>query len=434
MLLIMGIVVHAAEDQKETKGNLYYNTTAEGEIIITGSPDQEEITIPAEIDGMPVVGIAENAFLNRKDIKKVMIRSGVRYVGEHAFSGCETLKVVTLENGLQYIGKGAFSGDCLLEEIRMPDSVAFVGESAFEDCRELGTIVFPQSAHVDDHAFEGSRWQELRDEGDFQIRGSCLLSARGKEGGTLEIPYGVTRTADNPSADGYVRAVVRQYVAYGSNVQYEEIILPETMVRLGDGSFNSTKIDRIVLPLSLREIGVFAFRWAILGEVNLSEGLKIIDDGAFSDASLIQINLPDTLEFIGKWAFADTSLKEIEIPGSVCYIDQGVFEHCDNLTDIVFEEGVSTVNIDFCSYSSLERLQFPESLSVLEGSEFFIPSLKRIYIPKGTNVIDNEKFFRAFVTYEVPVVVYGQSGSRAEEVADAWGMEFVEAADGDEMP
>lgn len=71
---------------------------------------------------------------------------------------------------------------------------------------------------------------------------------------------------------------------------------------------------------------------------------------------------------------------------------------------------------------------------MLEGSEFFIPTLKRIYIPKGTNVIDDEKFFRAFVTYEVPLVVYGQSGSRAEEVADAWEMEFVEVASGDEMP
>lgn len=271
-------------------------------------------------------------------------------------------------------------------------------------------------------------------EGGFQIRESCLLSAEGQKGGTLEIPYGVTRTVDQPSADGCVRAVVGQYAARGDNVQYEEIILPETMVRIGDGSFNSTKIDRIIFPASLREIGTFAFRWAALDEVVMQGGLKTIGDGAFSDTSLMKVQLPDTLEYIGRWAFADTPLKEMEIPASVRYIGQGAFEHCGDLSKIVFEEGVSTIDCSFCDYSSVERLQFPESLSVLEGSGFFIPSLKRIYIPKGTTVIDDEKFFRAFVTYGVPVVVYGQSGSRAEEVADAWGMEFVEVASGDEMP
>lgn len=435
LLLIMGTIAWAAEGETETGENLYYMVTAEGEIIITGSPDQEEIMIPGEIDGMPVVGIAENAFLNRNDIKKVTIRSGVRYVGEYAFAGCETLQEVTLENGLQYIGKGAFSGDNILEEILIPDSVAFVGENAFGDCTELGTITFPQTAHVDDYAFEGSRWQELRDGSGFQIRGSCLISARGNEGGTLEIPYGVTRTVDKPSASGYVPAVVGQYMVYGhDNIQYEEIILPETVVRLGEGSFNRTKIDRIVLPSSLREIGIFAFHGAILDEVILPEGLKIIDDWAFGGSSLMQVKLPDTLEIIKRGAFVDTSLTEIEIPASVCYVDFDAFGYCDNLSDITFEEGVSTVDIGLCNYSGLERLQFPESLSVLEGKEFFIPSLKRIYIPEGTSVIDDEKFFRAFVTYEVPVVVYGQSGSRAEEVADAWGMEFVEVASGDEMP
>ena len=434
LLLIMDIIAWAAEGETETGENLYYMVTAEGEIIITGSPDQEEIMVPGEIDGMPVVGIAENAFLNRNDIKKVTIRSRVRYVGEYAFAGCESLKAVTLENGLQYIGKGAFFGDGILEEILIPDSVAFIGENSFGDCTELGTITFPKTAHVDDYAFEGSRWQELRDGSGFQIRGSCLISARGNEGGTLEIPYGVTRTVDNPSVNGYVDAVVGQYMVWGDNIQYEEIILPDTVVRLGQGSFNRTEIDRIILPSSLREIGTFAFHWAILDEVILSEGLEIIEDWAFSGSSLIQVKLPDTLEIIGRGAFLNTPLTEIEIPGSVRYVDVDAFGYCGNLSDITFEEGVSTVSINLCDYSGLERLQFPESLSVLEGREFFIPSLKKIYIPEGTSVIDDEKFFRAFVTYEVPIVVYGQTGSRAEEVADAWGMDFVEVASGDEMP
>lgn len=434
LLLAMGISVCAIEDEKEDNENLYYIVTAEGEIVITGSPNREEIIIPAKINGISVVGIAEKAFFGRSDIKNVTIQSGVRYVGEGAFADCKSLEAITLENGLQYIGKSAFSGDGALEEIVMPDSMAFVGENAFGNCTGLETVIFPQAAHVDDYAFEGSLWQELRDQGDFQIRGSCLLSVRGREEGIMEVPYGVTRTVDNPSASGYVRAVVGQYMVYGDDIQYEEIILPETVVRLGQGSFNRTKIDRLILPSSLREIGVFAFHSAILGEVILPRGLKIIDDGAFSDTTLMQVEFPDTLEFIGMWAFSDTSLIEIEIPGSVCYIGQGAFEHCEELSDITFEEGVSTVNIGLCDYSGLERLQFPESLSILEGSEFFIPSLKSIYIPEGTSVIDDEKFFRAFITYEVPVVVYGQRGSRAEEVANAWGMEFVEVAGGDEMP
>ena len=430
----IGASVQEPEGETETEEDLYYIVTAEGEIVITGGTDQSEIIIPAQIGGMPVAGIGENAFLGRTDIETVTISPGVRYVGANAFAGCEMLKTVTLVEGLQYIGEGAFLGDGVLEEIWLPDSVAFVGGNAFGNCTQLGTIRFPQAAHVDEYAFEGSLWQNLRDQGDFQIRGSCLISAEGGEGAVLEIPYGVTKTVDHPSESGYVNAVIGQYMVYGDKVQYGEILLPETMVRLGDGSFNRAKIDRIIFPESLREIGTFAFRDAILDEVILSGGLKNIDDWAFADAALTAIELPETLNEIGMGAFSGTDLEEIVIPGSDCYVGRYAFDRCERLSNIVFEEGILTMSVNICNYSNLERLQFPESLQVLEGSQFFIPSLRRIYIPGGAAVTDDEKIFRAYAENEVPLVIYGQSGSRAEEVAKAWGMEFVEAASGDEMP
>ena len=434
VLLITGIHVWAAEGETATKEDLYYIVTAEGEIVITGGPKREEIIIPARIDGMPVAGIGENAFLDRTDIETVTVSPGVRYVGANAFAGCEMLKTVTLAEGLQYIGEDAFLGDGVLEEIWLPESVAFVGENAFGNCTQLETIRFPQAAHVDEYAFEGSMWQDLRDQGDFQIRGSCLISAEGGEGAVLAIPYGVTKTVDHPSESGYVNAVIGQYMAYGDKIQYGEILLPETMVRLGEGSFNRTKIDRIIFPESLREIGTFAFQDAILDEVILPGGLKTIDDWAFADAALTAIELPETLNEIGMGAFSGTDLEEIVIPGSDCYVGRYAFDRCERLSNIVFEEGISIMSVNICNYSNLERLQFPESLQVLEGGQFFIPSLRRIYIPGGAAVTDDEKIFRAYVENEVPLVIYGQSGSRAEEAAKAWGMEFVEAASGDEMP
>lgn len=82
LLLMTGVTVRAEEaDRGKRQETILYTVTDEGEAVITGGRAEEgTVIIPPEIDGFPVAGICEEAFLDRTDIRKVVVESGVRYI------------------------------------------------------------------------------------------------------------------------------------------------------------------------------------------------------------------------------------------------------------------------------------------------------------------------------------------------------------------
>lgn len=56
-----------------------------------------------------------------------------------------------------------------------------------------------------------------------------------------------------------------------------------------------------------------------------------------------------------------------------------------------------------------------------------------MYIPEGASYIE-EGLLNNFINQGLSVVIYGQEGSRAQELAEEFGMEFVSVGSGDDMP
>lgn len=436
VISIMGFNISFSANAKTiTEESLFYSITEEGEAIVTSggvkSIGMENVVLPAIVQGYPVVGIGQEAFKGRTDFKKVILPREIRYMADSAFEGCTNLEEVILQEGIQYIGKRAFMGCTELKEISIPDSAAYVGENAFSECTKLLDIEYPQSAYIDAYAFEDTAWQERRDEGKFRIRGSRLIDARENEEAVIEIPYGITEIAGcSVSANFYGLAVIEQ------DVVYEEIILPQTMIKLGENSFNHTQINMLRIPQGVKEISKGTFMGSRIGWIGLPQGLEIIRQFAFGNTILTEIELPNTLKAMEQFAFESSGLQRIRIPSSVRYIGRNAFMHCANLSEVIFEEGLVSVYADAFDYcDKLERLQYPESLEYIESSErgTFSGALKRIYIPKKTADVD-ESFLVYFQKYNSPIIVYGQKESCAEKVARAAGMKFVEIEKGDDMP
>ena len=67
------------------------------------------VTVPAELDGYPVVGIGERAF-EGKPVAAVILPEGLEAVGWFAFYGCESLLNVTLPTSVTSIGYAVFDG------------------------------------------------------------------------------------------------------------------------------------------------------------------------------------------------------------------------------------------------------------------------------------------------------------------------------------
>ncbi len=95
-----------------------------------------------------------------------------------------------------------------------------------------------------------------------------------------------------------------------------EVKIPETVVQIGRSAFNeATRIKRINIPKKLKEIADYAFR-------NLFE--------------LKRLEIPEGIVKIGKFALKNSSLKTVVLPKSLEVLDNGAFEDCIYLENVVF--------------------------------------------------------------------------------------------------
>lgn len=427
------------DPQGNNKQHLTYEINDNGEAVITGGScgALNSIVIPKTIGGYHVVGIADRAFAYRQDIHNLRIEEGVRYIGAYAFAGCRNMNTPSLGEGIQAIGEGAFRDDLFTGRITwrgdvfLPDSIMSIDKEAFDCCSNLWEIVLPQQADIDPSAFEDTPWQEARDER-FQIRGSCLERISGNMDPVLEIPYGVTRLKEGNSSmgagDPIMDEVSRQTV-------YEEIVFPDTVVWLGASCFGSLRIKRIEIPGTVKYIPYGLLEYGEVSEIVLTEGTKYIGPAAFADIEGLEtLHIPNSVEKIGDSGFARcVDLRRITIPGTVKRIDGNVFGGCKNLEVVIYEEGIQRIG---CGYedTQIKRIQFPESTISISDTLARVQNLERVYIPAEAVELDDTIFSLRIKCLDDPITVYGQKGSRAEELAIQSGYEFIEVESGDEMP
>ena len=105
----------------------------------------ENVVIPDNFDGFPVVSIGEKAFLNKGSLVSVTIPDSVTYIGYSAFNSCPKLKSVVIGKSVETISESAFSYCKSLEKIVIPDSVKKIGSSAFYECKNLTSVDFGNS-------------------------------------------------------------------------------------------------------------------------------------------------------------------------------------------------------------------------------------------------------------------------------------------------
>ena len=130
-------------------------------VIITGinkgfSGLYPNLDIPEEIDGKPVLKIANMAFQNNTDLVSVSLPESLKTMGEGAFSGCPDLRQIDLSAAMQVAElPPSFASYCtsLVGVIFHPDHHPAVGDYAFQGCKQLDEIRL--SSNVGISAFSG---------------------------------------------------------------------------------------------------------------------------------------------------------------------------------------------------------------------------------------------------------------------------------------
>ena len=234
---------------------------ADGEVTITGCDKSTsgEVVIPGTIGGYPVKRIGEEAFLLCKNLTSITIPSGVIIIEKRAFPGCFSLTNITIPDSVTSIGEQAFYACLSLADLTIPSGVINIGPAAFEECNSLSRVTIADGVtNIGIAAFVNCKSIEeiyipasvISIGYDAFFGCSSLTNIEVDENNTkyssndgvlfdknkktlIKYPEGKRKTTYNvPSSV----KIIKKY-AFNSCKKLENIIIPESVINIGDGAF-----------------------------------------------------------------------------------------------------------------------------------------------------------------------------------------------------
>ena len=275
------------------EGVLEY-TRVDGGYSVSATPGFKgvNVVIPAQVDGIDVVEVAENAF---KD--------------------CTSVKTLLIPDSVKSIGRGALAGCTSLESLITP----FAGASAdITDQSNMGmSYVFGSSG--------GSSWS-----GHYPA-----LTAISVTDAATSIPQGAFENMKN-----------LQTVNLGANI---------TSIG-GSAFSGCTSLKKIVLPEKCASIGAHAFRGCTAAEITVNGAITQLGGSAFFSAGVIkQITLGEGLTVIPLNCFVGSGLEKITFSSTVTTVQSSAFRDCTRLTDVTVSSAVTLNSSAFSGCGRLEN-------------------------------------------------------------------------------
>jgi hypothetical protein len=382
-------------------------TTNNGAITITGYRGNGRLAIPAAINGLPVTGIATNAFYGSASLTSVTIPASVTNIGESAFAACVLLTAIDVDTNnpafsslggvlfdksqatlIQYptddrstsytvpgtvtsIGTDAFANCPRLDAVTIPDTVFTIGTAAFSNCTGLASMAIPNAVtNLGTNAFSG-----------------CDTLA------SLTIGNGLTSIAGS---------------AFYSCVSLTNVTIPNSVTSVGDSAFYLCyALTNVLIPNGVTSIGDDAFNFCgHLASVTIPNSVTNIGSGAFMDCPLANPTIPNSVTSIGQGAFQGSGLTKVFIPASLANLGDGAFSSCPSLAAI----SVDTNNPLFSSVDGVlfdkrqaTLLQYPDgkagsayvipgTVTAIGDSAFAASALTNVTIPDSVTRIGNSAF------------------------------------------
>ncbi len=279
----------------------YTCTTNNGAITITGyiGPGGD-ISIPSEINGLPVTSIANGAFSHCTSLTSVTIPDSVTSYLNSTFSGCSSLTDVTIGSGITALSSFAFGNCTSLTNVTIRDGVTEIGDTAFYGCTKLPSITIPDSVTTIGLGAPFSHCTSLTN---------------------IIIGSGVTFIHYRLAEDSLTAITVDEGNVAFSSVNGILFNKGQTeLIQYPEGKLNSS----YAIPGSVTTIGDYAFSdCTSLTSVTIPSGVTTIWDAAFSScSSLTSITIPDTFTTIGHRAFGHSdSLTGVYFRGNTPSLD-----------------------------------------------------------------------------------------------------------------
>ena len=231
-----------------------FEITDEGVIITGYVGDKDNVKIPAEIQGLPVIKIGDAAF-ESKSLHSVSFPSTLREIGMFAFENCKSLKKVSIPGSVKLIGGSAFMDCTSLESVFLGEGIETICSGAFSGCVKLTAIQFPASVQVlEDSVLLGC--DSLKHLGVapgnivFYSVDNCIIE---RATGTLLIGCATSVIPE----DGSVTVIGDG--AFSCVKGLKNLTIPDCITTISKDAFRSSDLEYLYIPASVTKMGNYVF-------------------------------------------------------------------------------------------------------------------------------------------------------------------------------
>lgn len=219
-----------------------------------------------------------------------------------------------------------------------------------------------------------------------------------------------------------------EYSAFSYCAALRDITIPESLSELPKELFKGCRsLKSIVIPANIKKIGESAFEASGLAEVTITEGVAEISDDAFAKCKITKLILPSSVKTVGQYAFNHcTNLEEIlfseglesigsaafqwceklrklDLPDSVEIIGEYAFQHCYALKEVRLPAGITRIEkrtFDYCE--KLAEIRIPSAVAYIGEEAFYYSGVKSVIFTGKAPEIDGTAFCRVYTDAYYP--------------------------------
>lgn len=305
-------------------------------LVISGSGAMKDYTVATS--GYDYYKVTDTPWVNYADkITQIDLSTEITKIGQGAFNSCAITTLPWTDNEVLYsnlveIGAFSFAGCTNLTSVTFVPSVKKYGNYVFEYCTALTSV----------------DWANYNPN---------------------------EETSDKLNKTGIL--VATGLFAECSNLK-GDLTLPNKIEGIDRASFRNTGYTSVDFPKN-------------------ASGIRIIEESAFANAPLTTIVLPDNnihsdTEF-GVSVFSNTNIQSVDIPyyqQSSSNISEKMFTNCNSLTEVSLGNGISAINANAFSNTSVSKINFVDTLTTIDAYAFSSAKFNDLNIPKNITTIGTE--------------------------------------------
>jgi BspA type Leucine rich repeat region (6 copies) len=415
LLLLLPVASQAQQIFQYPTDNGYYDyTTNNGAVAIKDyQGDDDVLTIPDNISGLPVKSVGSDAFFQSESLTSVTLGTNVTTLADNAFFQC-------------YI----------LASVSIPASITNIGTGPFFDCQSLITIsVNPANSYytnVNQLLFNKTQTSLIQFPGG--IGGGYILPAAVTNIGAAFVGNTLTNISVNTantifsSTNGVLfNKNKTQLISYPGLATADVTIgytIPGTVTTIVSGAFEYTaSVTNVTIGTNVTSIGYVAFYdCANLAAitVNLTNLFYSSTNGVLFDKNktmLIQYPIavagsyaiPGTVTNLADGAFGDAlSLTGVVIPNSVTNIGFETFYNCPSLANVTIGNHVANIGASaFFLCTNLAAVVIPASVTNIAQYAFgACESLSSVCFDGKPPADGGNVFFEDNTYYSLSTILY----------------------------